>query len=660
MIEKRREARERLRAATSGEVINNFETMPETEAQPKKRTGPDISRYKRALSLAKKGKRLDKLTNGRRSKASREADQALIKLAQEILEKDLGDVEVRTIYRKPSTMWTREESLKVAIGAMTGELKTRQRALGGKGGADQAQELRADARERLIDVIQEHVDRFLPDEVIDARLERDLARDARETAKQEAREAQEARQYQQKTFTPEIQGAIDNLRHPYRKTHVDTFESHFKTRKDGGAFRTTLAPKDIATKITSSLPSEINQFIVGKSTLSSEIATVIEQGVEDRKTPAELKDAIGETITAYAEDNAVINKEKISSTKAIIDLDRNIEALTGTGLFDGDSRAYEKLDRRLAYIGLDRLKNDMGDINERIKASVSMRHVFRRRLSERMERIEARLPNRVQFNSTGPELITIVYSEAYPTVGDIRENISEIRDELQTVIREGLNGLTSGVANPGVFFNRIKSGYEKATEQRNKDREDHLDRAKKLAQYTENPQAHLVEVQRRERKSAQEIAEQLEINREFADAYIHEATKIIEDATENTKGELIDNLLESRSDHQLKAPIEGKANRKLMARIFNEVFEQVRREIGDEPIERGEKHPRNIADTVQKPSKTPAQFRDDIERAREEKRAQARAKREEVKARRRASVQKSASHLITYRAQLLQTIERIA
>ena len=35
MIEKRREARERLRSATSGEVINNFETMPETEAQPK-------------------------------------------------------------------------------------------------------------------------------------------------------------------------------------------------------------------------------------------------------------------------------------------------------------------------------------------------------------------------------------------------------------------------------------------------------------------------------------------------------------------------------------------------------------------------------------------------------------------------------------------------
>jgi hypothetical protein len=299
----------------------------------------------------------------------------------------------------------------------------------------------------------------------------------------------------------------------------------------------------------------------------------------------------------------------------------------------------------------------MGDINERIKASVSMGHVFTRRLSERMEKYEASLPNRVRFNSSGPEVITAVYAEAYPTVGDIRENISEIRDELRTMITDGLNGVTRGVANPEVIFNRIKSGYEKATEQKNKDREDHLDRAKKLAQYTDDPQAHLSEVQERERKSAQEISEQLETNREFADAYIHEAAKIIEDATENTKGELIENLLESRSSYQLKAPIEGKANRKLMARIFNEVFEQVRREIEDEPIERGEKHPRNIADTVKKPSKTPAQFRGDIERADEEKRARKLAEREARRARR---TQKSANNLINYRAQLLQTIERIA
>ena len=90
--------------------------------------------------------------------------------------------------------------------------------------------------------------------------------------------------------------------------------------------------------------------------------------------------------------------------------------------------------------------------------------------------------------------------------------------------------------------------------------------------------------------------------------------------------------------------------------VFNEVFEQVGREIGDEPIERGENHPRNIADTVKKPSKTPAQFRSDIERADKKKRERALAEREARRARR---VQKSARPLITYRAQLIQTVERL-
>jgi hypothetical protein len=94
-----------------------------------------------------------------------------------------------------------------------------------------------------------------------------------------------------------------------------------------------------------------------------------------------------------------------------------------------------------------------------------------------------------------------------------------------------------------------------------------------------------------------------------------------------------------------------------MARIFNEIFEQVTREIRDEPIERGENHPRNIADTVRKPSKTPAQFRGEIERAEEEKKARKLAEREALRARR---AQKSALHLIDYRASLLATVERLA
>ena len=79
----------------------------------------------------------------------------------------------------------------------------------------------------------------------------------------------------------------------------------------------------------------------------------------------------------------------------------------------------------------------------------------------------------------------------------------------------------------------------------------------------------------------------------------------------------------------------------------------MRREIGDEPIERGEKHPRNIADTVKKPSKTPAQFREDIDRAE-------RDARERLAERWGRITRTSANHMINYRAQLLQTIERIA
>jgi hypothetical protein len=665
MIEKRREARERLRAATSGEVINNFETMPETEAQPKKRTGPDISRYKRALSLAKKGKRLDKLTNGRRSKASREADQALISLAQEILEKDLGDVEVRTIYRKPSTMWTREESLKVAIGAMAGELKTRQRAHGGKGGADQAQELRVDAREKLIEVIQEHVDRFLPDEVIDARLERDLARDARETAKQEAREAQEARQYQQKTFTPEIQGAIDTLKFgiglgPNRRKSY-AIENFFKTRKDGGVYKTTKTPAQLAESITENLPENIAYLTdFGENTLRTLLIRAINEGVEARETPAELKDRIGSVITQRAQDNAASQKAQITGDgqrKALLEMRRNINTLSGTGHFDEYRRRGER-----SYMGLGAIEKTLG-MSERL-SDLYVDAIFRQALPPELERFKAPI---TRFEPKAADQVAGAFANKYETVGEIRDNISTIREQMRATIKTALDKTTNALVKRPVTLDLINQSYEKATERLNTDRQKNIENARALAQYTDNPQAHLAEIQELERQSDQAIAEQMEINSEFARAYIHEASDLVERALETTKGEVIDNVMSVKTPmhaDKFTATVRGKANRKLMARIFNEVFEQVRREIGDEPIEQGENHPRNIADTVQKPSKTPAQFRADIERAREEKRAQARAKREEVKARSATTVQKSLSapkltKMITYRAQLIQTVERL-
>jgi hypothetical protein len=656
MIEKRREARERLRSATSGEVINNFETMPETEAQPKKRSGPDISRYKRALSLAKKAERLDKLKNNRRSKASREADQALIELAQDILEKDLGDVEVRTIYRKPSTMWTREESLKVAIGAMAGELKTRQRALGGRGGAEQAQELRADAREKLIDAIQEHVDRFLPDEVIDARLDRDLARDARETAKQEAREAQEARQYQQKTFTPEIQSAIESLKSRHFATRGKSYplETYLKTRKDGGIYRTTETPAELADRIAENLPDNLaNLYDFREDTLRALITKAINEGVEARETPAELKDRIGSVITQRAQDNAASQKAQITGegqSKALREMKRNIQTLSGDGYFDEYRRGGER-----SYMGLGAIEKTL-DMSERLD-NLYVDAIFRQALPPELERFKAPIS---RFEPRAADQVAIAFANKYETVGEIRDNISTIREQMRATIKNAVNKTADALAGNPYTLRLINQSYEKATERLNTDRQKNIENARALAQYTDDPQAHLAEIQELERQSDQAIAEQMEINSEFARAYIHEASDLVERALETTKGEVIDNVMSVKTPkhaNKFTASVQGKANRKLMARIFNEVFEQVTREVRDEPIERGEKHPRNIADTVKKPSKTPAQFRGDIERADEEKRERALAEREARRARR---TQKSANHLINYRAQLLQTIERIA
>lgn len=651
MIEKRRQARERLRAATSGEVINNFETMPETEAQPKKLTGPDISRYKRALSLAKKGKLyiLDKLIDGKRSQESKEADQALIELAQEILEKDLGDVEIRTIYSKPSTMWTKDERLKVTIGAMAGELKTRQRNLLGKDGAEQSRDLRADARDNLIDAIQEHVDRFPTDEVIDARLDRDIAR---ETAKQEARETQETRPYQPKTFTREIQSAIDTLKFGVGLNAQKNYaiENFFKVRKDGGVYKTTKTPRQLADRIVENLPDNlVNVYDFGEHTLGALITRAINEGVEARETPAELKDRIGAVITKRFRDSAVSQKAQITGEgqrKALIEMKRNIKKLLGDGFFNEYRRRGER-----SYMGLGAIEKTL-DMSERL-SDLYVDGIFAQALPPELERFK--LPV-TRFGRKAADEVAGAFANKYETVGEIRDNISTIKEQMRATIKRALDQTTDALVKRPTTLDLINQSYEKATERLNTDRQKNIENARALAQYTDNPQAHLAEIQELERQSDQAIAEQMEINREFASAYIHEASDLAERALETTKGEVIDNVMKVKTPlhaNKFTATERGTANRKLMARIFNQVFEQVRREIGDEPIERGEKHPRNIADTVKKPSKTPAQFREDIDRAE-------RDARERLAERWGRITQKSANHMIDYRAQLLQTIERIA
>jgi hypothetical protein len=296
------------------------------------------------------------------------------------------------------------------------------------------------------------------------------------------------------------------------------------------------------------------------------------------------------------------------------------------------------------------------DMSERL-SDLHVDMIFRQALPSELERFKTPM---TRFGAKAADQVAGAFANKYETVGEIRDNISTIKEQMRATIKRALDQTTDALVKRPATLDMINQSYEKATERLNTERQKNIENARAFAQYTDNPQAHLAEIQELERQSDQAIAEQMKINQEFANAYIHEASDLVDRVLETTKGEVIDNVMKVKTPlhaDKFTATERGKANRKLMARIFNEVFEQVRREIGDEPIERGEKHPRNIADTVKKPSKTPAQFRDDIERADEEKRERKLAERE---ARRARQVTKSANHMINYRAQLLQTIERIA
>ena len=447
---------------------------------------------------------------------------------------------------------------------------------------------------------------------------------------QEAREAQERRLIQQKTFTPEIQDAIDVIKNPYRKDITRSFESHFKTRKDGGIFRMSKNSHmaNLADAITSNLPKEITEYDAGMEGLRSLIVDQITKAIEQRETLAELKDRIGAVITKRAQDNAVRRKEQITGrglSAALREMNRNITTLSGRSHFNSKLRG-EREDR--SYIGLESIEDQLS-IKKRIDETL-IGNRFRVALPEEVREHVA--PTARYGYTRAADHATIAFANKYQTVGEIRDNISTIREQMRSTIKGAMDGLTEYLVQEPAALDMIKRSYEKATEQRDTQREKALKTARALAQYTDDPQAHLAEIQELERQSDQAIAEQMEINREFANAYIHEASDLAERALESTKGEVIDNIMNIKGlnmhEGTLIASVQGRANRKLMARIFNEVFEQVREEIEKEPIGRGENHPRNIAETVKKPSNKAAQFRDDIERIVEEKKARRREERE--------------------------------
>tara|TARA_Y100000592_G_scaffold53922_1_gene85028 strand:+ start:7137 stop:10685 length:3549 start_codon:yes stop_codon:yes gene_type:complete len=479
-----------------------------------------------------------------------------------------------------------------------------------------------------------------------------------EDAKQEAREAQEARQYQKQTFTPEIQTAIS---YPVygrgRNSTKKSFESLFKTRKDGGIFRMSKGEDigNLAYAIAENLPEAVREYKaeIGMEGLSSLIANEIREAIEQRETPAELKDRIGAVITQRAQDNAVRRKEEITGRgerSALREMRRNIMTPSGDGYFDHQGRGGPR-----SYVGLGAIEKTL-DMSERLD-DLYVDAIFKQALPPELERFKAPIS---RFEPKAADQVAVAFANKYETVGEIRDNISTIREQMRATIKSAVDTTADALVKRPNTLDMIKRSHEMITEQHDTQRQEAAEASRALAQYTDDPQAHLAEIQELERQSDQAIAEQMEINREFANAYIHEASDLVERALESTKGEVIDSVMSVKTPkhaNKFTASVQGKANRKLIARIFNEVFEQVRREIGDEPIERGEKHPRNIADTVKKPSKTPAQFRDDIERDQEEKKARARAKRE---ARRAQRTQKSALHLTNYRADLYRTIERLA
>jgi len=627
MIDRAKEDRERTAQRM---VATPREQLTETAREQLAETVRNITAPSSPLNIDQANAQ-DTLTEDRtRSAESKAADKALIESARELAKTSERGEEIKSAL----VDLMNAQQLKRYKRA-TGEMSAR---------AEDMIEKRRQARERLRAATS--------GEVIDARLDRDLARDARETAKQEAREAQEARQYQKQTFTPEIQSAIESLksRHFATKGKSYPLETYLKTRKDGGIYKTTETPAELADRIAENLPDTLaNLYDFGEDTLRALITKAINEGVEARETPAELKDRIGAVITKRFRDNAASQKAQITGEgqrEALIEMKRNIKKLLGDGFFNENRRRGER-----SYMGLGAIEKTL-DMSERL-SDLYVDGIFAQALPPELERFK--LPV-TRFGRKAADEVAGAFANKYETVGEIRDNISTIKEQMRATIKRALDQTTDALVKRPTTLDLINQSYEKATERLNTDRQKNIENARALAQYTDNPQAHLAEIQELERQSDQAIAEQMEINREFASAYIHEASDLAERALETTKGEVIDNVMKVKTPlhaNKFTATERGTANRKLMARIFNQVFEQVRREIGDEPIERGEKHPRNIADTVKKPSKTPAQFREDIDRAE-------RDARERLAERWGRITRKSANHMINYRAQLLQTIERIA
>ena len=667
MIEKRRAARERLRGATSGATVqgeDRFDTMPEVEkyagGETNKQRVPRASWRSRMVSYNK----VDSIMEGKTPSRLPLKTQAQFKKIENLII-ELEQMEQQRTKSGRLKDWQ-------GIKAKREEILNARRVLLQKYASERTRTQHSALQDHtFLSYYKPAKSTATPEDVRDKHGDRrsDLRTlrryfETHEPDQQgqltEAAETLDTRSTQQKTFTPEIQTAIESLKSRHFTTRGKSYplETYLKTRKDGGIYRTTETPTELADKIAENLPENIasedyNIYDFREDTLRALIARAINEGVEARETPAELKDRIGSVITQRAQDNAASQKAQITGEgqrKALREMRRNISTLTGDGYFDEYRRGGER-----SYMGLGAIEKTL-NMSERLN-NLYVDAIFRETLPPELERFKMPL---TRFSSRGADEVSGAFANKYETVGEIRDNISTIREQMRETIKSAVNQTSKALAGNPYTLRLINQSYEKATERLNTDRQKNIENARALAQYTDDPQAHLAEIQELERQSDQAIAEQVEINREFANAYIHEASDLVERALESTKGEVIDSVMSVKTPKnagQFTAKEQGKANRKLMARIFNEVFEQVRREIGDEPIERGEKHPRNIADTVKKPSKTPAQFREDIKRADEDKRMRARAKREARRARR---TQKSALHLTNYRSDLYRTIERLA
>ena len=635
---------------TAREVVqgaDNFETMPEVEAQPERR--PSIYTPSGMVSYNK----VDSIMEGRApSRLPRETQAQFKKIENLITEleqmeekrtksgrlKDWQGIkakreeilnERRRLLKKYASERTRTQHSALQDHTFLSYYKPAKSTATPEDVRDKHGDRRSDLR-----TLRRYFETYEPDQ---------------QGQLTETAETLDTRSAQQQTFTPEIQSAIESLKSRHYATRGKSYplETYLKTRKDGGVYKTTETPAQLADRIAENLPDTLaNLYDFGEDTLRALITRAINEGVEARETPAELKDRIGAVITKRAQDSAASQKAQITGEgqrKALTEMRRNITTLSGTGHFNEYRRGGER-----SYMGLGAIEKTL-DMSERL-GDLHVDGIFRQALPPELERFKMPI---TRFGTKAADQVAGAFANKYETVGEIRDNISTIREQMRATIKTALDKTTNDLVRRPTTLDMIRQSYEKATEQLDTTRQSNIENARALAQYADNPQAHLAEIQELERQSDQAIADQLEINREFADAYIHEAADLVERTLETTKGEVIDSVMSAKTPKhagKFTATERGKANRKLMARIFNEIFEQVTREIRDEPIERGENHPRNIADTVRKPSKTPAQFREEIETRRQRGQRKREARR----------AQKSALHLIDYRASLLATVERLA